>query len=224
MTVSVIIPTFHEQSQIADTIANIRSLGESEIIVVDGRSQDDTLHQARCADRVLSSQPGRARQMNLGATHASGDVYVFLHADCRLEMGALQRVRKVLTCPDIVAGCFSMCVQKSGTAYRMIDAWAGFRARVLGSMYGDQGLFLRKRTFEALGGFPKVPFLEDVLISQMLCNLGRIVVIPERIYVSPRRWEKTGIIRQTIRNWTLVALARCGVSPQRLAKHYPNIR
>ena len=101
--------------------------------------------------------------MNFGSTHATGDVLVFLHADCWLEPGALQDAERCLCGPGVIAGCFQMKVQANALVYRVIDAAATARVRLIGVAYGDQGLFLRKDTFDRLGGFPRLRFMEDLL-------------------------------------------------------------
>jgi hypothetical protein len=106
----------------------------------------------------------------------------------------------------------------------MIDAAATARVRLTGLIYGDQGMFVRRDRFERLGGFPVVRFMEDILISIRLRHQGRMVVAGRRIFVSPRRWQRQGVLRQTLRNWTLTALAAGGVHPDRLARHYPTMR
>jgi hypothetical protein len=161
--------------------------------------------------------------MNLGAAHASGDVLLFLHADCLLEPGALATAGRVLRRPGVAAGCFRMAVGP-GVLYRMIAAAADARVRCAGLIYGDQGLFLSRALFERVGGFPPVCFLEDVFISRALARHGRVVVAPRRIVVSARRWQRRGVVRQTLRNWALTALAAAGVHPDRLADFYPAVR
>jgi hypothetical protein len=88
-------------------------------------------------------------------------------------------------------------------------------------VYGDQGLFLRRDRFEKMGGFPSVPIMEDLFFGRRLRRQGRIALASRRIFVSPRRWQRVGILRQTWRNWTLTALAVAGVDPDRLAALYP---
>jgi rSAM/selenodomain-associated transferase 2 len=222
--ISVIIPALNEASVIADCLVSLRSQGPGQIIVVDGGSSDGTLAAARPADMVLATASGRARQMNAGAARATGEALLFLHADCRLEAGALVEMARLLTPADVIAGCFSMTVQASGATYRCIDACASARVRLTGLIYGDQGLFVRRRDFERLGGFPPLRFMEDVFISRALRQLGRIVVARSRILVSPRRWQRTGLVKQTLRNWSLTALAAGGVHPNRLAAFYPLVR
>jgi rSAM/selenodomain-associated transferase 2 len=224
MSVSIIIPTLNEAGCLAGTLSSLRERRPHEIIVVDGGSQDATCEVAGAADQLLHSPPGRARQMNLGAGHATGDILLFLHADCQLENGALEAVENCLSARQVVAGCFTMQVLAAGLLYRWMDAWATARVRLTGMIYGDQGLFLSRQRFEQLGGFPELSLMEDVFFSRLLNNHGRVVVVPKRVFVSPRRWQQAGLIRQTMRNWTLVGLAVGGVHPDRLARYYPATR
>jgi rSAM/selenodomain-associated transferase 2 len=224
MSISVIIPALNEAAGIGACLEALRRQGPRQILVVDGGSTDDTIRAAADADRVLSSPPGRARQMNTGAAQATGDILLFLHADCTLQAGALAEAARLLARPSVVAGCFTMTVRAAGLLYRCIDACASARVRLTGLIYGDQGLFLRRRDFERLGGFPCLRLMEDVFFSRTLSRYGRLVVGRSRIGVSPRRWRKTGLIRQTLRNWTLTALAAAGVHPDHLARYYPQVR
>jgi rSAM/selenodomain-associated transferase 2 len=224
MSVSIIMPTWNEAANIGAAIRRVRLQSPGEIIVVDGGSSDETVALAKDADRVLVSEPGRAFQTNAGATVAIGEHLLFLHADCRLESGAVAMIERALANPEIVGGCFSMRVDASGWGFRSIDACASARVRWTGVVYGDQGLFLRRRDFERLGGFPRLRFMEDVFFSRRLARRGRIVVVNKKIYVSPRRWQKVGLARQTLTNWTLTALALAGAPPDWLADYYPRVR
>jgi rSAM/selenodomain-associated transferase 2 len=224
MGVSVIIPTLNEESCLAETLAALRSQQPREVIVVDGGSKDGTPHAAAGADLFLNAARGRAAQMNAGAARAVGDVLLFLHADCLPGSGALNEAERLLRQPGVVAGCFRMRVLAEGPLYRLIDACATARVRLTGLVYGDQGLFVRRETFERVGCYPPLRFMEDVFLSRALRRLGRMVVAPRRVFVSPRRWQRSGLIRQTLRNWALTAAAAGGVHPDRLAAFYPIVR
>lgn len=224
MSVSVIIPTLNEAGCLADTIQGLRRQRPLEIIVADAGSSDGTRSAAAAADRIVEAPRGRASQMNHGAAAARGEVLLFLHADCLLEEGALLAAEQCLRPRGVAAGCFAMRVRGGGLLYRWIDGVALLRVRLGGLIYGDQGFFLRRSLFEQLGGFPPVRFMEDVFFSRTLLRHGRLVVAPRRIYVSPRRWQRAGIVRQTLRNWTLLTLAAAGVHPDRLAAFYPPVR
>jgi rSAM/selenodomain-associated transferase 2 len=224
MRISVIIPTLNEARVIGQTVRALQAEAPHEIIVVDGGSTDGTSEAASEASHVLCSPPGRAAQMNQGASKASGDALLFLHADCQPQAGALRAIERVLSRRGVVAGCFQMRVDARGALYRWIDAWATARVRFSGVVYGDQGLFLLRKTFDSLGGFPPLRLMEDIYLSLKLRRKGRIVVVPEKLTVSPRRWQHRGIVRQTLRNWTLTSLAAAGVHPDRLAQFYPVVR
>jgi rSAM/selenodomain-associated transferase 2 len=224
MAVSVIIPTLYEAAVLAGTLRALRLQQPGEIIVVDGGSTDATEAAASEADRFVRAPSGRASQMNAGAAHARGDVLLFLHADCTLEDGALPAAERCLRRPQVVAGCFTMAVAAPGMLFRWIDDCATARVRLTGLVYGDQGLFLRRRIFEGLRGFPPSRLMEDVFLSRRLRRLGRIVVARPRIFVSPRRWQRMGVLRQTLRNWGLTAMAAAGVHPDRLARLYAVVR
>jgi len=224
MAISVIIPTLNEASTLQDTIAALWAQSPHEIIVVDGGSTDGTQNAASVASLLLSAPRGRASQMNAGAERATGDVLLFLHADCRLEPGGLVQAESILRRRGVAAGCFTMRVQSRGLLYRWMEWVAQARVRLAGIIYGDQGLFLRRELFQKIGGYPSLLLMEDLCLSRRLRELGRMVIAPARIGVSPRRWQRTGIVGQAIRNWSLLLLAGSGVHPDRLASFYPEVR
>jgi rSAM/selenodomain-associated transferase 2 len=224
MRISVIIPALNEAAALPAALESLRRQRLHEIIVVDGGSTDSTREVAAREAQVLTSVRGRAAQMNLGAKHATGDALLFIHADCTLQEGALAETARLLARPRVIAGCFRMIVSQEGLLYRSIETCATARVQLCGIIYGDQGLFLRRDTFEGLGGFPELKLMEDVFLSLKLRRRGRIVVGRNHIYVSPRRWQRVGIVRQTLRNWGLTALAAAGVHPDRLARFYPAVR
>ncbi len=224
MPVSAIVPTLNEEACLGEALRLLRELRPHEIIVADGGSTDATCALAGAADVLVRGPRGRAAQMNAGAARATGDVLLFLHADCALEAGALSAAERCLARRGVVAGCFRMTVTAPGLAYRAIGAAATARVRLTGLAYGDQGLFVSRALFERVGGFPPLRLMEDVFLSKALRRLGRVVVAPRRIFVSPRRWHNQGVVRQTLRNWALTALAAGGVSPDRLARFYPTVR
>jgi rSAM/selenodomain-associated transferase 2 len=220
---SVVIPTFNEALCLESTLRGLAAEDPHEILVVDGGSGDDTCRIAAAHARLLHSPRGRAAQMNMGATEARGDALLFLHADCSLECGALRSAARILT-RGAAAGCFRMTVTAAGGVFRLIDACATARVRLTGIVYGDQGLFVDRERFLRLGCFPPLRLMEDVFLSLRLRQQGRVVVAPQCIYVSPRRWQREGVVQQTLRNWTLTALAAAGVHPDRLASFYPTVR
>jgi rSAM/selenodomain-associated transferase 2 len=170
---------------------------------------------------VTTSPRGRGHQLNAGAYAASGDVLLFLHADCWLEPDALAQIEKSLDEHNIVGGAFRQRIEHEGSVFRWLEWGNAARVRWRRLPYGDQGIFLRRETFEALGGFPEVRLMEDVLLMQGLRRGGhRIKLLPGPLHVDPRRWLANGVIRQTLKNWTLVTGLALGIAPNRLAQFY----
>jgi rSAM/selenodomain-associated transferase 2 len=224
MTISVIIPTLNEENCLEQTLASIRRQSPFEIIVADGGSIDRTVRIARSADILVCAAKGRAKQMNAGAARAGGEVLMFLHADCRLEEGALASARAALSRRDVIAGCFRMEIDVQGWAYRCIASCAAARVRLARVIYGDQGLFIRRESFARTGGYPDIDFMEDVYFTKRLAQEGRLVVVPRTIFVSARRWQRQGVLTQTVRNWALTAAALLGVHPNWLGRFYTAVR
>jgi hypothetical protein len=152
-------------------------------------------------------------------------VLLFLHADCWLDDGAVAALRRfVARSPRVPGGCFRMRVEAPDVLFRGVDAAGHIRAGVFGCLYGDQGIFVPRWAFEGVGGFPETRLMDDVLISRRLRRLGRLALLPARIHVSPRRWRQQGLIRQTLRNWSLMAAAAAVVPTDALARYYPVVR
>jgi glycosyltransferase involved in cell wall biosynthesis len=106
VNLSVVIPALNEANQIAGAAESARA-PNVEVLVVDGGSEDGTPERASAAGaRVVTSPPGRARQLGLGAREAHGDVLLFLHADTRLPPGYEVAIRNALADPQVVGGAF----------------------------------------------------------------------------------------------------------------------
>lgn len=221
MRISAIIPVVNEEARIENAIEKAWLAGADEVIVVDGQSQDKTAALAKNSNcSLFQSTPGRAKQLNHGVRQANGDVVLFLHADTWLESGACDQIRLSLKDPRILAGAFEQSIQSQRRMIKWIEKGNARRVRWFNLAYGDQGMFVRKRIFEAEGGFPEVPLMEDYILSQRLRKRASLALLPGPLYVDARRWEQHGALRQTLRNWFITVAFRLGVSPARLAGFY----
>ncbi|MBN1548746.1 MAG: TIGR04283 family arsenosugar biosynthesis glycosyltransferase [Syntrophaceae bacterium] len=223
--ISIIIPVYREENGINETISRVRALPEGkviEIIVVDGHAEGTTLSVLDDAAVVRVSSPkGRGRQMNAGAEKASGAILLFLHADTNLPPGGLGRIVSVMQAPDCVGGAFALRIDSRKIFFRFIEWLANLRARLTRVPYGDQAIFVRRDYFQAIGGYRDIPILEDVdLMRRIRRQCGRIVLISESVLTSPRRWEKKGLFRTTLRNRLIMGLYLLGAKPERLARLY----
>lgn len=216
-SVSVVIPALNEADRIAAVIETTRAQSPMQIIVVDGGSDDATVSTATGADVVLTSAPGRAIQQNLGAAQCCGEVILFLHADCVLGAGALDGIAAVATDDSVIAGCLTQVIDSPRLALRAIARGNNLRARLLKWAYGDQAIWVRRSLFERLGGFPQVPFMEDLLLMKQLKRQpGRFVRLKPTVTTPPRHWERRGAMRQTLLNWWLIAQLHLGRSPAKM--------
>ena len=220
---SIVMPVLDEASTlrgVLDALAPLRARGV-ELIVVDGHSGDGTSDVAAgAADLVLTGPRGRASQMNLGAARASGDVLVFLHADTRLPGQALPAIDEALRCGK-PWGRFDVEIAGAAWTFKLIAALMNWRSRWSGIATGDQAIFVKRSAFDAVGGFPEQPLMEDIELSRRLRRrFGRPACLKARVVTSGRRWERDGIWPTILLMWRLRLLYRLGVAPERLARSY----
>ena len=224
-SISIIIPTLNEAEFIAGTLASIPKEPGLEVIVVDGGSRDDTPAIAQSLGALLFfSSPGRARQMNLGAAAANGDILLFLHADTRLPKGFSGHIHQSLRNPRAVAGAFRLSLAPPVKGSAFIEKMVNLRAEKLHLPYGDQAIFVLAKTLKKLGGYKEIPLLEDVDLVRRLRRVGCLAVIPVPVVTSSRRWKKLGVWKTTWINQMILTGYFLGIPPRILARWYYGIR
>lgn len=228
MLVSVIIPALNEAENIARCIADARrdyTRDEVEIIVVDGGSTDGTVKLVPDDVTLLASPRGRAVQLNRGAAAADGDILVFCHADSFLPAGWREAVVDALRDPAVSGGTFQTLILPANWMLQIRNHWVFPPKWSL--MYGDQVQFMRRETFEAVGGFPEIPLMEDVEMSRALHEAGQLVRIdPDvRVITSARRFAERGYLRQSLLNgWNMFRYLNLGATPEQIARSYRSSR
>ena len=219
MKISVLIPALNEARGILSCLHSVNNqLGEFEVLVIDGGSVDGTVEAVRPHARVVHSERGRAAQMNAGACHSTGEVLLFLHADCRLPPHAFPLLEQVLADSRIAGGTFRLRFNSEKFLLRLIAFFSRFNFRYF--HYGDQGIFVRRWVFEQLNGFAQIPFMEDVDFLQRLHRIGQVTLLNQPITTSARRFIERGIIRQQLMNIILVICYLLGAKPENLKKWY----
>jgi rSAM/selenodomain-associated transferase 2 len=220
---SIIIPVLREARHLERLLPDLIARAPSaEIIVVGAGSEDDTAPVVPRLQGVrhLQAPRGRARQMNAGADLATGSTLLFLHADTRLPAGFDRAIVEALTDPSVVGGRFDVRFDNPALVFRLIAALMNARSRLSGICTGDQAMFVRRSVFEALGGYPDLPLMEDVELSRRLKRLGRLACLRLRVTTAARKWEREGVVRTILLMWSLRLLHFCGVAPDRLHRWY----
>jgi rSAM/selenodomain-associated transferase 2 len=218
----IIVPVLNEADVLAPWLASLQPLRRRgvRLVVVDGGSNDATMDVARAhADITFQAPRGRAAQMNAGAAACRADVLLFLHADTRLPQGADALVL------DAVAkrhawGRFDVRIDARHTMLRVVGQLMNLRSRLTGIATGDQALFIRQDLFDAVGGFPEIPLMEDIAISRKLKHRGRPASLRAKVVTSARRWERHGIWKTIFLMWRLRVAYFFGADPARLAHAY----
>jgi len=228
LSLSIIVPVLNERQRLPDLVGELQRIGAEQIIIVDGGSTDgsiewlkqhwesltskesltdkksltgrESLTNQSASNELISSDPGRAKQMNAGVQHAKHEMLLFLHADTVLPDQA-----KELIC------------QSAGSLINL-------RSRISGVATGDQAIFVHRQLFDQVGGFDNIALMEDVAISKKLRALVKPTSLIAKVSTSARRWQRDGIARTVLKMWWYRLAYFLGVSPDYLAKGYRNVR
>jgi rSAM/selenodomain-associated transferase 2 len=200
-------------------LASFREAGH-ELILVDGGSQSLPAEKLRpYVDHLLITEPGRARQMNLGASVANGETLWFLHADSQVNLEMAQAMQRAIS-QGARWGRFDIRLSGRHFLLRLVERMMNWRSSRSGIATGDQGIFVQRSLFESIGGYPDQVLMEDVEISRRLKRHAQPVCLHQRLVTSSRRWERRGILRTIFLMWGLRLAYWLGVSPSRLARLY----
>lgn len=233
VTVSIIIPILNEADNLSHLLSNINSIRPSpqQVILVDGGSKDNSIIIAKDIIRALKadnkssidwqvteSKAGRARQMNTGAALATGEVLLFLHADTRLP---IQAIRAVTTATKIAEwGRFDVRLDSRQPMLWVVSIMINWRSRLTGIATGDQAIFIQRKLFEQIGGYPNQALMEDVELCKQLMGIAKPACLKNKVTTSARRWQQHGTWRTIVLMWQLRFDYWRGVSADNIKARY----
>lgn len=223
LRISVVLPSWRDAENLEKVLPELaRREGIAEAIVVDasGDGKAERLAFSSGAIFIAASKPNRGEQMNLGAAAASGDVVLFQHSDTNLEDAHLTAIQNALADPEIIGGAFFRKFDGRHPRLMWLESVARFLTSHGGTLYGDQSIFVRRDVFMRLGGFAKIPLMEDVEFSRRLRAAGKIAVLDPPVESSARRHLRKGAWRTSIQNGLFIVLYKLGVCPHRLHRWY----
>jgi rSAM/selenodomain-associated transferase 2 len=222
VTISVIIPVFHEYEIINRIINHLRAFGPTtEIIVVDGDPSGSSISVITAPDIIRFTSPkGRGNQLAAGVAIATGDILLMLHADTLLPNKAFQAIQAAVA-QGASWGAFRLGIDATGVLYRIIEQTVVLRCKLFTLPYGDQAIFVTRSSLDSIGGIPAIPLMEDVELARRLHRAGyQFALLQQHVVTSPRRWQRDGIVKRTLFNWWLLLRYLAGSDPHKLMERY----
>lgn len=226
LSVAVVIPVLNEAGSLLQHMRAFKALhNDYHVVFCDGGSEDDTCALLQQNGLHYCTSPrGRALQMNAGASACNNNILLFIHADTVISSSDVKLVKKAMQDESVVGGRFDIRLSGKALAFRIIESMINLRSRTTGISTGDQCQFVRRSVFEAMGGFPEQPLMEDVELSKRLKQYGKIACLKQKVITSSRRWENHGIVKTVVLMWKLRFLYWLETPPEKLAEIYRNVR
>ena len=219
--ISIIIPTLNSETDLYETLGSLFEGIENdlirELIISDGGSTDKTKSIAHEVGAVLiEGSCGRGLQISRGVDKSRGDWILILHADTSLSLdwsvNLLQKIDRNF------AYHFKLKFKSKSLFARILEYWVQIRSNFLGLPYGDQGLLIHRDLINTLGGFPKIPLMEDIALARKLKSGSKSLDI--LAYTSAEKYHKNGWFRQSVLNFFLLIQYLLGKDPHQLFKVY----
>ena len=226
MNISVIIPTFNEETTIEKTLDAVsRLVNVDEIIIVDGESADRTVEiienygLKKPFKLIKYGEANRGKQIHEGTRHASHEIFWFLHADARPAQGCAKEIKKYMNYKEVVGGNFNVLFD-GGSRWARFLTWLHPQMQSSGLIYGDSAVFARRETYEKIGGYKPLPIFEDVDFVKRLRKKGEFMFISKSVTTSSRRFQNRSFIWRFTKWFAFQILYSFGVPAKFLAKFY----
>jgi len=202
--ISIIIPTINEANNLPLLLSDLSIIQkQGEIIIVDGGSKDKTIDVANIygAKVYKSKERNRGLQLDMGAKKSKGDWLIFLHADTRLTHDWFTKLKSFLKKDRNFIYYFQFKINDNKIIFRVLEILVNFRSQYFKKPYGDQGLIIHRSIYIKNNGFRKIPLMEDVDFLKRLKTKKNLKQLNLPILTSSRKWERTNIFFQALKNW-----------------------
>ena len=202
--ISIIIPTINEANNLPLLLSDLSSIQkEGEIIIVDCGSEDKTIDIANIygAKVIISKERNRGLQLDIGAKNSKGEWLIFLHADTRLTHDWFKKINSFLKGNKNIIYYFEFKINHKKIIYRVLEILVNIRSKFFKQPYGDQGLIIHRTIYFKNNGFRNIPLMEDVDFLMRLNQKKDLKQLNFPIFISSRKWERTNIFLQAIKNW-----------------------
>ena len=202
--ISIIIPTINEANNLPLLLSDLSTIhNEGEIIIVDCGSEDKTIDVANIygAKVYQAKERNRGLQLDIGAKNSKGDWLIFLHADTRLTHNWFRKINSILKRGNNYIYYFKFKINNKKIIFRILEILVNLRSKYFKIPYGDQGLIIRRTTYFKNNGFRKIPLMEDIDFLRRLNQKKDLKQLNLPILISSRKWERTNIFLQAIKNW-----------------------
>jgi len=223
--ISIIIPTINEATNLPLLLSDLSVIQkEGEILIIDCGSKDKTIDIANIYGVKVfkSKEKNRGLQLNIGAKNSRGEWLIFLHADTRLTHDWFTKIKSVLEGDNNSIYYFKFKINNRKILYRVLEIFVNFRSQYLKQPYGDQGLIIHKSIYLKNNGFRKIPIMEDIDFFRRLNNKKDLKQLNLPIFISSRKWERTNIFIQAIKNWNFRRRWLKGESTKSIYSDYYN--
>ncbi|MCB0325588.1 MAG: TIGR04283 family arsenosugar biosynthesis glycosyltransferase [Bdellovibrionales bacterium] len=218
-SVGVVIPTLNEPELVERCLGSLEPLKQFHsvvVVVAPGCERAAIAARARSGVTVIEAPRGRHSQLNAGGRVTTAEVLWFVHVDSIAAPQSAAAIERVMQEEQVIGGAFSFEGEGGGWRGRVLALGVRLRNRWFNVAYGDQGMFVRRELWEQLGTFPNQPILEDLYLWRAMKRAGRVVIVPEPMTTSLRRWEQRGYLRTTWLHWSIIVLDWLGVSPEQI--------
>jgi len=221
MMISVVIPTLnaaaHLPRALAPLVHGVAQGLVKQVIIADGGSTDETLEIAEAAGcDIVISEPGRAKQLRTGVLASRANWLLLLNADTALTPSWVSEVERHMNLPQARkrAAAFRLALDDDSAITKRIVFWARLRARVMRLPYGDQGLLISRLLYDALGGYPDQPAMEDIEIARRI-GRKRLAILNSEAVTSAEKYRREGRM-YALRNLSMMARYFFGADPASL--------